>query len=935
VSTLIWGLLSLVIAGGAEVAARSREYEAWTWPAYAVAVAVFVWSGRRLAPSADGASRDSAGRGRSASVGAGAIASLLLAAGAVYALSQDQRSAIAPPLWLGSMFVLLVAGAAHHHQEGWSPLWGLPIRSSRLVWIAVGTIVGLAVVSRFLWLESVPLGINADEGDRAASAIQIARGTNTGGLFEFGWYHISMVYFRLLWAVFDAFGIGVVQARGLGAFVAVIGVALVTWLGIRHFGVRVGLMSGALVATLGIALQFARQTTEATITATLWVASAFCLLEAVRTGRSIGWIGFGLCGGLGLYFYPSARLWAVLATAVGVYLLIHGLWGRRLAIARGLAISAVAAVVSAAPFLYMSHARNILTLRAEEVSVFTRDNARRLVYYNPEWSAPRLVYEQTLRVLGGFNRFPDGGGFWPTERPLLPAPTAVVFFLGLGWTCAWIRDPRFAILAMWFWVSMIGAIVTIETPNAHRMAGAVLALGLFPAIALDNLARRFELVSAKPLARMAPAVVAPIIAVGLMSYELFNYFVTYAAVEKWVQPNYQGRVVRELGSGTLVLGLGREQHVASSGWIRLLAPHTPAAGVAAPGSDLPLALPPDTDLAFMVFPRLGYYLPYLLDAMPGGEYTSYSHPREGPQFTIYRVPRATWAASQGARLHLAGQPAMRVATIGELPSGATGTTARWTAGLRVPRYWNYTFHFGPGPASLKIDGHRVADLPEGLPGALMTLSLAQGIHFVDFEIRGATAHPPVFEWGEMPGPDSSASTRAAVSEELVSGLGSPRGLLGVVEMPQRPTQRRIDGTIATCCLARQVEGGGRPFAVRWSGMLSVPADDEYEFALAAEGIAELILDGRVVVGTTQPSDRPVIARVTLRAGPTPLELIYRDGGRSGLLEVQWRPPGGPWSIIPPTLLSPPTDGLVGGAVAWEVLGRRELQPGPLPLYTPR
>src|SRR5204863_3623990 len=118
-------------------------------------------------------------------------------------------------------------------------------RAGRIAAIAaLAAILAIALVTRLPGLGHLPFGINPDEGDRAAPAIQIVRGSNQVGIFGFGWYHISMVYFKLLAAVMAVSGLDVAGARVFGALCGVVTVVVVTALGVRHFGWRAGLLSG-------------------------------------------------------------------------------------------------------------------------------------------------------------------------------------------------------------------------------------------------------------------------------------------------------------------------------------------------------------------------------------------------------------------------------------------------------------------------------------------------------------------------------------------------------------------------------------------------------------------------------------------------------------------------------------------------------------------
>jgi hypothetical protein len=111
-------------------------------------------------------------------------------------------------------------------------------------------------------------------------SIQIVRGQNSSSVFCVGWYHLSMVCFMLLALVMRLFGLTFAGARVLGAICGLLTAGILTWIGVRHFGWRAGLLTGVVFSTLGVALQFSRETSEAAPTATLWT------LQAARSGKA-------------------------------------------------------------------------------------------------------------------------------------------------------------------------------------------------------------------------------------------------------------------------------------------------------------------------------------------------------------------------------------------------------------------------------------------------------------------------------------------------------------------------------------------------------------------------------------------------------------------------------------------------------------------------
>ena len=110
------------------------------------------------------------------------------------------------------------------------------------------------------WIAS-PLASTPTRAHRAAVAIQIVRNTTPSGIFEAGWYYISMLYFHLM--ALPSSGLALAMYRRVPLRRSL------DWraspfrsFGIRHFSWRVGILAGILAATTGVALQFSRLTTR-------------------------------------------------------------------------------------------------------------------------------------------------------------------------------------------------------------------------------------------------------------------------------------------------------------------------------------------------------------------------------------------------------------------------------------------------------------------------------------------------------------------------------------------------------------------------------------------------------------------------------------------------------------------------------------------------
>ncbi len=878
-----------------------------------VASGLFAWGAwPRLAPPAlapPARRRRTAGLLGFALAGLGAIASIVWC----LELYARNRQVAAEGPWIAAVLLIAAAGFFGGGLTAFAPRWdAAPPLGSRprrgLFALAVALILCLAAATRLPALDRIPFGINADEGDRAAVSLSILRGHDARPLFEVGWYHISIVYFRLLAAVMRAAGATVAGARTFGALAGIVTVGLVLWLGVRHFGRRAGLLAGLLVASLGPALQFSRETTEAGPTATLWTASALLFLEAARGGRAWAWILSGLAGGFSLYFYATGRLWSVFALLFVVCLLATSLRGTRMKIFAGALLGALAALVIAAPFLYRAYVNpDWFIVRARETSIFVGSNLSRLPYVHRDWSTPCLLLAQLERSIGIFNRFPDGNFFWPTGKPILPPVLSALTITGLFASLWRIRDPRLALLSAWFWAGFVGVVLTVETPNLQRMATAVPVLAIFAALVLDEGARRFAAPVKTPEIRVAVTALVAAASLALAARELVFYFGDYAKLDAWPYPRIEGGAVAREGRDAWVVSLGGQFHMVNSGWVYHLAPDSYRAGILSPGFHLPLTMPANRDLAFLFYPGQDAYRQLVEAIYPGGALRRVPLPPDQWTFDIYRVSRAAWQAAQGALAHVPGRPSVRVpGFVDPAPEPGADADVRWTAAMRVPRFGNYGFRLGPGPARLAIDGREVLSIAAGDPVKGASICLARGDHFVELEAARSGGRPLARLLWAPSWYAEEQSVFAAIPAAILRPLAdSPGGLFGVVTFRGGRRLERIDGTLATWNLCEEFQFGGEPFDALWTGSLVAPRAGSYTMGLLASGTAELRIDGQTVVRSEGAHDNPVDTSVVLSAGEHAVELSFKELVEPARLEWTWTPPGGETSIVPPSALRPP------------------------------
>ena len=227
------------------------------------------------------------------------------------------------------------------------------------------------------------------------------------------------------------------------------------------------------------------------------------------------------------------------------------------------------------------------------------------------------------------------------------------------------------------------------------------------------------------------------------------------------------------------------------------------------------------------------------------------------------------------------------------------------------------------------------EMPENDPG---TLSLADAtasaeyIHkaFYSAEAR-ARNHPPRIELAHL--------TVRQYRESIADLLGSLRnatsatesgGLAGVYRErperdPKKPDQNRpevtfkqqVDPVIDFDFKDKPPEKGtyAAQFSINWSGSVLVPDTGEYEFRITSpngvrlyvnmpEGGSEknALIDLWVSSAMTRTASAPIFL-LGGRSYPLKIE-FFKFKDKTAALKLEWRPPGGAWSVVPRANLAP-------------------------------
>jgi hypothetical protein len=832
----------------------------------------------------------------------------------VLRLRRDMADTLGPPLWLAAMLTLLaaaiVASGPFRVRLG-RPAWP---------WLALGALLAFGALIRFVALDTIPLGINPDEGDRASSALDVLDGSAPRALFDSGWFFITMVYFRLVALSLSVFGPDIAGGRTGSAIVGAAFLCGLAWLACRQFGWRIGLVAVTLATGSALSLQHSRLIAETIPTALLWVISIGGFVEGARAGRPWAFAVAGLSGGLGLYFYPSARLWSVGAIVTVVLIWLLARRGREGVLLRGFTLAAVACLVAAAPFLVHLQTHPIeITGRYAQTAVLDPHNQERLSYLTPPEPLARLILLQAERTLGMFDRYPDGGGFLPTGHPIFAPPLAALALMAMVFGIVrGVRDVRLAILSVWLLIGLSGVFLTVETPDMIRAVGALPSLFVLMAIVLVELIDRLLDAAhhVRPSgARPAFGWAVPLaVAVLVLGTDTAGYFATFKALPAgWGPMTREGQAVAQLGQTGPVYSLETNEHMVTSGWVRMLAPRAERGRLPNPGRELPVLAPLSrADTRPHVTPAIGQAMNFLLSPdpnqlvyqdllyrlYPGGWLDDAGDGRRS-----YAVSPEALAEARGVRARAADGSSWLVNRFGQLPQGAAQPTGlTWSGGVLLARSGEHRFQV-LGPARLRVDGVPVVE----------RVLAARGAHFVELESTASDVAQSVTLLldGVEPGP-----------RETYRLMDAPWGLLARVTNPlsgslPEPANSVLDATVAMAFFDPELGPVPAPNSIVWSGTLVAPSSGVYRMAFAAEDPMRLELDGQSIdVVTVGPerwggvgpgslvnlSERPHAVRVTLQV---------THGGRE-LARWNWVPPRpdgtvatqGTWAVVPPMVLRP-------------------------------
>jgi 4-amino-4-deoxy-L-arabinose transferase-like glycosyltransferase len=410
----------------------------------------------------------------------------------------------------------------------------------------------VAAALRMVAFAEVPPGLYRDEAYHGLDALDLLRG-NLSMYFPAN-NGREPLFIYLVTASVRLFGRSPFALRLPAFFVGLVTVAATAAMGRALFSRRVGLVSAAVLAVTLWHVHLSRVGFRAVLLPMLIALAVWQAVLAIRRRRVFHYVAAGVLYGLSFYTYTAARFTvvALAAFAVSVLLTRRAVFSTQLT--RGLALAALAGMVTVLPLAVYTILRPDVALgRLGQVSVFNP-----AIHHGQFWLT---LGQHVLRTLGMF--FVRGDRIWRHNlpyRPVFDPILGVAFVVGVLVAARRARRDLVAGFAL-IWTAMMAlpTVLAEDAPHFLRAVGMLPILSLLPALGLDWLvgwiASRVPTVDGgSRRSPVAGALLAAPLAFGLAS-TAWAYFGVYArnpVSGYWFEQGVvalAGRVNEFLGAG--------------------------------------------------------------------------------------------------------------------------------------------------------------------------------------------------------------------------------------------------------------------------------------------------------------------------------------------------------------------------------------------------
>jgi hypothetical protein len=536
--------------------------------------------------------------------------------------------ALAVGLWFAAMALVLFASSAFGRPTGTLPRWEF---------IGLMLLVAAAGAARLIMLDRIPWVLAGDEGSVGLSARGLLDGVWTNP-FRVAWYSFPSLFFLLPAASIRVFGQTIEALRLPSAIAGTLTVAALFLYARSTFGRLLAFLSAGYLAFFHFHVHFSRIALNNIWDGLILTLFGYLLWRAWTEERTALFAWAGIVGGLGLYFYTSAR---VVLVILPIWLLVAWLRDRakvRRIGSRWLVLLASATVV----------ALPLAVFYALHPAEFMAPMAR--VSLLGEW----LTREVAVTGLPGWRILLDRLGasalaftgrnlqhWYRIDHPMLLPLPATLLLVGAVISLWRALDLRYTWLLLWLGAGVALGGLSESTPAAQRYIFVAPAVALLVALPLAEITARFPQATRRARALLTAGLSTILLLAA--AFDLQFYFAEYTPSLRFSDSNTE--VAHNLGLFLSDSGLeDKGVQVYFSGLPRMgwdsietlpyLAPQAAFINIAEP-----LTAPPNWEIsrpaAFVFLPQNLEDLAWVQKAYPGGETIVRTSVSGGQLYTLY------------------------------------------------------------------------------------------------------------------------------------------------------------------------------------------------------------------------------------------------------------------------------------------------------------
>jgi 4-amino-4-deoxy-L-arabinose transferase-like glycosyltransferase len=712
-------------------------------------------------------------------------------------------------------------------------------------------ILGIAIFLRVYLLDSLPTGIWYDEAANGLEARQILH--NSAYRPVFASVNMTLPHLGLYALMLGLFGeTNIVALRLVSAIFAIGSVWMGYWVGRELRGHTFGLLLSLMLATMHWSINFSRIAMNGIEIVFFVLLALYFIIRLMRFAQVRDAVLAGLAIGIGLWFY---RAFQVTLLAFGMLILTgwtYRPW-KRSRVLGGVLIATSLAVIF--PLIIFALTRTEYWDRVNQVSIFGSES--RNVAWNDALIKSIPLHLEMFHIQGDKN----GRHNLPGE-PMLDSVTGILFGIGLLVAMReWRHRENLFFLAILI-LGLSGGILTVtfEAPQSLRSIGVLPAVAYFAALgalALGQCARMalptiFRRLSTTPLLRILGLTV---VLTGL-NYQVyfqeqrFDYRVwsAYSTVE-----TLAGRILAEQSEDTLIYTSPFIFNHISGQF--LAEEQTKRSQLLKIPDVLPVRLPPDHKVV-MLFVPLEHMLYQLAQRLyPNAVFRTISS-------KDYGVEPSMWEPDLFYVVELSPED---IASVQGLAPDGSGI-------FYAPYYGDYHFVL-PENTVLHLNGQIFTERE-------FTVNLPQGNQQI--QILPPKAQLSWIQEGRIK------------SVPMLLFYHAPVSYHGVLAAYYANSDWKGDPvTIETHPFIYQrvqILPMPRPYSVKYTGQLFAPISGEYHFHMSAIDYAQLIIDGRAMVETSEPNKR-FSESLMLTEGWHEIEVRYQDLTSHTFVFLEWTLPG--------------------------------------------